>query len=55
MGNIFNKGFDKDDKKEGLLKRIKNIERKNEEKLQAIEDQGKKQLDAIKNIITAKS
>ena len=38
-----------DDKKEGLLKRLKNIEGKNEEQLKAIEDEGK-QLDAIKNI-----
>ena len=28
-------------KKEGLLKRLKNIEGKNEEQLKAIEDQGK--------------
>ena len=26
MGKIFNKGLDKEDKKEGLLKRLKNIE-----------------------------
>ena len=31
---------------------LKNIEGKNEEQLKAIEDQGKKQLDAIKNIKT---
>ena len=34
------------------MKRLRNIEGKNEEKLKAIEDQGKKQLDAIKNIKT---
>ena len=50
MGKIFNKGLDKDDKKEGLFKRLENIKDKNEEQLQAIEDQSKKQLDAIKNI-----
>ena len=33
MGKIFNKGLDKDDKKEGLLKRLKNIEDKNEKLL----------------------
>ena len=34
MGEIFNKGLDKDeDKKEGLLKRLKNIEDKNEQLL----------------------
>ena len=31
----------------GLLKRLKNIERKNEQQLQAIRDQGEKQLEAI--------
>ena len=31
LGTVFNKGFDdKDDQKEGLLKRLKNIEDKNE-------------------------
>ena len=51
LGKIFNKGLDEDkDKKEGLLKRLKNIEGKNEKQLQVIEDQRKKQLDAIKNI-----
>ena len=50
LGKIFNKGLSKDDKKEGILKRIKNIEGKNEEQLKLIEDQGKKQLEEIKNI-----
>ena len=51
LAKIFNKGLDEDkDKKEGLLKRLKNIEGKNEKQLQVIEDQRKKQLDAIKNI-----
>ena len=31
MGKIFNKGLDKDDKKEGLFKRLENIKDKNEE------------------------
>ena len=43
LGKIFNKGLDKDDKKEGLFKRLENIKDKNE-------DQNKKQLDATKNI-----
>ena len=43
LGKIFNKGLSKDDKKEGLFTRLKNIEDKNE-------DQGKKQLEEIKNI-----
>ena len=41
LGKILNKGLNEDDKKEGLFKRLKNIEDKNE-------DQSKKQLDAIK-------
>ena len=49
MGKVFNKGLNKDDdKKEGLLKRLKNIEGNNEEQLKAIEDQGIKQLKEIK-------
>ena len=31
LGKIFNKGLKEEDKKEGLLKRLKNIEDKNEE------------------------
>ena len=51
LGKTFTKGLEKEeDKKEGLFKRLKNIEGKNEASLKAIEDQGKKQLDAIKNI-----
>ena len=42
LGKIFNKGFREEDKKEGLLKKITNIEGKNEEQLKSIEDQGKK-------------
>ena len=50
LGKIFNKGLSEEDRKEGLFKRIKNIEGKSEEQLNAIEDQGKKQLEEIKNI-----
>ena len=40
MGKIFNKELEKDDdKKEGLLEKLKNIENKNKEQLKAIEDQ----------------
>ena len=35
LGKIFNKGLDKDNQKEGLFKRLKNIEDKNEELLKA--------------------
>ena len=41
-----------EDNNKGLLKRLRNIEGNNEEHLKAIEDQGKKQLDAMKNIKT---
>ena len=44
------KGLDKDDKKEGLFKRLENIKDKNEEQLQVIKDQGEKQLKELKNI-----
>ena len=37
-------------KKEGLVKKLKNIEGKNEEQLKVIEDQRKKQLEEIKSI-----
>ena len=42
MGKIFNKGLDEDDKKEGLFKRLENIENK-------INDENKKELKPIKN------
>ena len=38
QGKIFNKGLDKDDQKEGFCKRLKNIEEKYEEQLQAIKN-----------------
>ena len=47
MGKVFDKGLKKDDKKEGLLERLKNIEGKNEEQLKAINHQGEKQLNEI--------
>ena len=34
LGKIFNKGLNEDDKKEGLFKRLKNIEDKNEKLLE---------------------
>ena len=39
LGKIFNKGISEEDKKEGLLKKLKNIGGKNEQ-LKAIEDRG---------------
>ena len=41
LGKAFNKGLDESDKKEGILKRLKNIESKNEQQLEAIKGQGK--------------
>ena len=43
LGKFFIKGLDEDDKKEGLFKRLKNIEGKNEKLLKEIKDQKTKQ------------
>ena len=50
MGKIFNKGLSKDDQKEGLFKRLENIEDTNLTQLQAIKDRGEQQLRELKNI-----
>ena len=42
MGKIFNKGLSEDDKKEGLFKRLKDIENK-------IKDENKQELEPIEN------
>ena len=42
LGKIFNKWLDKDDKKEGLFKRLENIKYKNEEQLQGLKIKEKK-------------
>ena len=55
LGKIFNKGLSEEDKKEGLLKKLKNIEDKNEQQLQVIKDQGGKQLEQLKNIDKSKT
>ena len=44
MGKVFNKGLYEGDKKEELLKRLKNIKVKNKEPLKKVEDQGERQL-----------
>ena len=41
LGKGFNKGLDKDDQKEGLFKRLKNIEEKNEEQLKILSNANK--------------
>ena len=45
LGKVFNKGLGKNDQKEGLFKRIKNIEDKSEELLKEIKIQRTKELD----------
>ena len=55
LGKFFNKGLDKNDKKEGLLKRLENIKDKHEEQLQLIKDQGETQLNELKNIDKSKT
>ena len=55
MGKIFNKGLSEEDKKEELLKKLKNIEDKNEQQLQVVKDQGGKQLAQLKNIDKCKT
>ena len=49
LGKIFNKGLSEEDKKEGLLKKLKNIEDKNEKQLEEIKniDIGSKPLKTI--------
>ena len=51
LGNTFNKGLDESDEKERLLKRLKNIEDKNEEQIKACNDQGKGESEKIKKIV----
>ena len=50
MGKIFNEALSKDDQKEGLFKRWKNIKDTNLTQLEAIKDQGEQQLRELKNI-----
>ena len=49
LGQVFNKGLEKDEKQKGLLKRLENIEDKTDNQLDLIRDQGDKQLDLIKD------
>ena len=55
LGKIFNKGLNKDHKKEGVFKRLESITDKNEEQFQAKKDQGEKQLKELKNIDKSKT
>ena len=47
LGKFFNKRLDEKDKKGGLLKRLKNIEGKDEKQLKVIKDQGERQLEIL--------
>ena len=47
LGKVFNKGLDESDKKEGLLKRLKNIEGVNKDQLDVTKKQGKKNFESI--------
>ena len=53
LGKIFNKGLSEEDKKEGLLKKLKNIEDKNEKQLEEIKniDIGSKPLKTINFLV----
>ena len=55
LGKIFNKGLSEDDKKEGLFKRLENIKDTSLTQLQAIKDQGEKQLRELRNIDESKT
>ena len=44
LGKVFKQGLKKEDKKEELLRRLKNIEDKNEEQLQMIKNKNSKDL-----------
>ena len=52
MSKFLSKVLKIEEKEEGLLKIMGNIEDKNKKQLKANEDQGNKQLNAIKNIST---
>ena len=50
MVQVFNKGLTTDDKSEGLLKRLKNIEDKADSQLDLIRSQGSKQIQTVKGV-----
>ena len=54
LGQVFNKGLTADEKQEGLLKRLKNIEDKTDNQLDLIRDRGDEQLDKINKITSEK-
>ena len=50
LSELFNKGLDKNEKEEGLLKRLKSIEDKTDNQLDLIRNQGDKQLEINKGV-----
>ena len=54
LGQVFTKGLTTDQKQEGLLKRLKNIEGKSNQQLDLIKDQGDRQLGLINKLGTDK-
>ena len=50
LGKVFNKGLSEDDKKEGLLKRLKNIEDKNETTLE-VKDKTKQNIKEVTDFV----
>ena len=51
LDKVFSKGLKEDDKEEGLFKRLKNIEDKNEKQLEVIKNYVKKQLDTDSKLL----
>ena len=54
LGKVFTKGLDKDDKEEGILKKLKNIEIKNKKQLEAIEKNNQLKDDETKSVVLLK-
>ena len=50
LGKIFNKGLSEDDKKEGILKRLKNIEDKNETPLE-VKNKANENIEEVTNFV----
>ena len=55
FGQVFNNGLNTNEKQEGLLKRLNNIEDKTDKQLKTIKDQEGKQLDLIGKVNTEKT
>ena len=50
LGQVFNKELDSNEKQEGFLEKLKNIEGKNEQQLDLIRDQGNRRLNLLGKI-----